>query len=111
MDRAFLRQIQEYLDEFYPAKLDLKEAKENDEDIGMLILLATRVKIHDIGNRIVNLHKKRMPYNQDLARFHRLTKLHRYQLNRRINSGHGVDPSNFKYLISMTALFHRVFTV
>jgi hypothetical protein len=110
MDRAFVTEIQNHLDEFYPARLHLIHAKQNDEDIGMLMTLATRAKIYDVGNRIIHLHKKQIPYNEDLARFHRLTKLHRYQLNRRIKLNHKIDPSNLKYLIAITALFHRYFT-
>ena len=110
MDRAFLREIQDHLDEFYPARIHLREAKLHDEDIGMLTILATRLKIHDIGHRIVHSHKTGQSTTEDLERFFRLTKLHRYQLKRRISLGHTTDPSNFAYLVTMTALFHRCFS-
>ncbi len=109
MDRAFLREIQDHLDEYYPAKAHLKEAKLNDEDIGMLTILATRLKIHDVGHRIVHSYKRGQPTTPDLERFFRLTKLHRYQLKRRLSLGQSVDPSNFAYLVTMTALFHQCF--
>ena len=106
--RKMLNKMSDIIDELYPATFMLEAAKRKETDIGMLVSLATRVKIYKGCYDLIKMYKKDGTVNQEtLQRTLKQIKLHRYQL-RKLNKASYAD--NHKYLIGLAALLHVSFT-
>ena len=105
--KRMLNEMSDIIDELYPAKFMLQAAKKSDEHIGLLVTLATRIKIYNGCFNLIEMYKKNgYIHQEDLNVVLKRIKLHRYQL-RKINQKSYLD--NHKYLVGLAALLHVSF--
>ncbi len=112
LTRRMLKEMCDIIDELYPATYMLQEAKNRNENIGLLVTLSTRVKIYKGCYDLVRMYKKNKCICQEnLQRVLKQIKLHRFQLKKMYNKGERKMSyaDNHKYLIGLCALLYVSF--
>lgn len=108
LTKRHLNEIREVLNELYPSVISLQSVKGN-EPIGVLVSLATRVKIYHGCMKLIHDYQKRGCVNQDdLKLVLKRIKLHRFQI-KKLNNSSPYYVFNHKYLVGLVALLHISF--
>ena len=109
LTKRHLNEITNILDELYPSVISLQSVNGDDEPIGLLVSLATRVKIYHGCMKLIHDYKTRgYIYQEELKLVLKRIKLHRFQMTK-LDKHNKNYTSNHKYLVGLVALLHVSF--
>ena len=111
LDNKILRNIQDIIDELYPAVIMLNQYKhEEDVPLGFLMCVTTRAKIYENTKTLIKMYKKGQDYNYLLQRIFHQLKLHRNQINRLSKTNSTDHQSVHRFCVALVALLYIAFS-